>query len=226
MEKTECLFSIRLQARNNATCLFQLGEGGVALVRQQGIVPGSNRQLLDPLFRFNRLLDEGVHRTGQVRGHNSPVMIMSLNASEVCLDLGNWTRWSLCRGTHVGGRLGAGVREHRGGVQSAGEIGAKLGADFVLEIYLDGLRLYQPGTERNVYEARAEVKVSVYEAGAEGGAMKDKYDLAVAYPRTGVRPADAMSESAFKNLFVETMAIEVARQHVEHKASNSIADGR
>jgi hypothetical protein len=109
---------------------------------------------------------------------------------------------------------------------SAGEIGAKLGADFVLEIYLENMRLYQPGTERNVYEARAEVRVSVYEAGAEGGAMKDKYDLAVAYPRNGVRPADAMPESAFKNQFVESMAIEIARQHVEHKASNSIADGR
>jgi hypothetical protein len=108
----------------------------------------------------------------------------------------------------------------------AGEVGQKLGADFVLEVWVDKLQLYQPGTRDEVYEGRAEVFVSVYEVGSDGGTLKDKYPLSSQYPRTGVRPRDAMSESAFKSQLIETIATDIAKMHVDHKPSNSIADGR
>lgn len=108
---------------------------------------------------------------------------------------------------------------------SAGEIGQKLGADFVLEIYLDKMRLYQPNSLRNIYEGRAEVFVGVYEVGADGGELKDKYTHQFAYPKTGVRPADAIPESTFKTQFIEKLATEIALKHVDHTPSNAIADG-
>jgi hypothetical protein len=106
---------------------------------------------------------------------------------------------------------------------SAGEIGKKLGADFVLEIWLDKVRLYQPGSQNAIYEGRAEVQVSIYEIGPDGGEQKDKYTLPFAYPRTGVRSADAIPESTFKAQFIENLAREIARMHVDYKPSDSFA---
>ncbi len=108
----------------------------------------------------------------------------------------------------------------------AGEIGQKLGADFVLEIWLDKMRLYQAGTGNSIYEGRAEVFVGVYEIGKDGGELKDKYTHAFSYPKGMVRSADNLPESTFKNQFIENLAAEIARMHVDHKPSNSIADGR
>ncbi|MBP3957534.1 hypothetical protein J8F10_19985 [Gemmata sp. G18] len=109
---------------------------------------------------------------------------------------------------------------------SADEIGQKLGADFVLEIWMDKMRLYQPGSLNNIYEGRAEIQVTVYEVGTGDGMPKDKYPLSFSYPKTGVRPADAVSESTFKGQFIENLASEIAKMHIDHKPSNSIADGR
>lgn len=107
----------------------------------------------------------------------------------------------------------------------AGEIGQKLGADYVLEIWLDKMRLYQPRSENSIYEGRAEAFVSIYEIKADGGEMKDKYPLSFAYPKTARSVEAYPSESAFKALFIENLATEIAKMHVDHKASNSIADG-
>jgi hypothetical protein len=109
---------------------------------------------------------------------------------------------------------------------SAGDIGQKLGADFVLEIWLDKMRLYQPDSRRNIYEGRAEVTVSIYEVGTTGNDLKDRYTHAFAYPRGLVRDASAVPESEFKKQYLESLAAEIARQHVDSKTSNSIADGR
>lgn len=107
---------------------------------------------------------------------------------------------------------------------SAGEIGQKLGADFVLEIYLDKMRLYQPNSINEIYEGRAEVGVSIYEVGPSGGEFKDKYPLSFAFPKTGVRDASAMSQSEFKKMYLENLTAEIVRMHVDSRPSSGIAD--
>jgi hypothetical protein len=101
----------------------------------------------------------------------------------------------------------------------AGEIGQKLGADFVLEIELSQMRLYQPntGTEK-IYEGRAEVSVTIYEVGPEGGDFKDRYPLSFAYPTDRmVRSASAVSESEFKKGYLDSLARKIALQHVDSR---------
>ena len=109
---------------------------------------------------------------------------------------------------------------------SAGDIGHKLGADFVLEIYLDKMRLYQPQSNNGIYEGRAEVSVGIHEIGESGGELKDRYTHAFNYPKGLVRDASAISESEFKKQYFEALTAEIARYHVDSKMSNSIADGR
>jgi hypothetical protein len=112
---------------------------------------------------------------------------------------------------------------------AAGEIGEKLGADFVLEIELAQVQLYQRNTplSERIYDGRAEVDVNIYEAGPKGGELKDHYTDTFTYPSTGmIRSASAVSEREFKQQYVENLATEIAKKHVDHKPSNSIASGR
>ena len=105
-----------------------------------------------------------------------------------------------------------------------GEIGKNLNADYVLEIYLEKMRLFQPNTQNAIYEGRAEVSVSIYEVGAEGGDFKDRYEMPFAYPKTGVRDAAAIPESEFKKLFLENLTSEIIRHHVDSRPSTGIAE--
>src|SRR5262249_10305667 len=45
----------------------------------------------------------------------------------------------------------------------ATQIGKKLGADYVLDITLSNISIYNPGSGREIYEGRAEVYVDMYE---------------------------------------------------------------
>jgi hypothetical protein len=110
---------------------------------------------------------------------------------------------------------------------SAGEIGAKLEADFVLEIELTQVQLYQPNTPvtDRIYEGRADVAVNVYEVDASGGTLKDHYTLTFTYPRGPgmIQPASALSVGEFKQKYIENLAVEIAQRHVDHKKSNTFS---
>ena len=106
---------------------------------------------------------------------------------------------------------------------NAMEVGQKLSADFVLEIELKGLQLYQPNTgQEKIFEGRGEVTVNIYEIDAEGGTFKDSYPISFAHPRDRiVRSSLSMSESEFKKQYIEGLAQEIAQRHVDHRPSNS-----
>lgn len=109
---------------------------------------------------------------------------------------------------------------------SAGQIGHKMKADFVLEVWLDKMRFYQPQSQNSIYEGRAEVSVSIYAVGETGGEIKDRYTHAFEYPKGLVRDASAIPDSEFKKQYLDALTVELARYHVDSKTSNSIAAGR
>jgi hypothetical protein len=104
-----------------------------------------------------------------------------------------------------------------------GDIGQKLGADFVLDIELSKMRLYQPnaGGER-IYEGRADVQVTIYEVGVEGG-VRD-YPITFSYPKGTPlgRDGSSMSESEFRKEYILNLAGEITEHHVDHKAPNGL----
>jgi hypothetical protein len=103
------------------------------------------------------------------------------------------------------------------------QIAEKLGADFVLDLWVDKIHLYQPGTPERIYEGRAVVTVSIYEAGPAAG-FKDKYSLSVAFPTTGVYTAERMPESQFKSQFAQRIAEKIALQHIDYKRPFGLDD--
>jgi len=109
---------------------------------------------------------------------------------------------------------------------NAAEIGEKLGADFVLEVWLDKMRLYEPGSLNNIYKGSAEVTVTITNVGSPDSVRNDRYVHSFTYPKTGSRDASVMPESQFRQYFIETLASELCRYHVDTKASVGIAEGR
>src|SRR5262249_17771902 len=105
--------------------------------------------------------------------------------------------------------------------------GKKLGADYVMEIGLAGLQIYQPRSSNQIYEGRAEVTVDVYDVAEPGAAPKHNYTYPYTYPKGMVRSVDSIpSASQFKQMYLDNLAVELILKHVEHKPSEGIAADR
>jgi len=104
----------------------------------------------------------------------------------------------------------------------AAAIGKRLGADYVIELTLSGLQMYQPGALNQIYEGKAQLAVAVTDTTEERGEPKFRYEFTVAHPGFP-RPADSMSASQFKMEFLDKLAQEVVFRHVDHKAADGIA---
>lgn len=103
------------------------------------------------------------------------------------------------------------------------EIGKKLGADYVLDITIGQVGIYQAGSAREIYEGRAEVYVDLFDVVAGSKEPKDKYVHQFLYPKTGMIAASNLPLSRFKQNFVEQLSTEIMQFHLEHKPSDGIA---
>ena len=104
--------------------------------------------------------------------------------------------------------------------------GKKLKADFVLDIHVGNISVYQPGSGNHVYEGRANVHVDVYDVSKPNGEPKHKYPHTFTYPKTGMIAAGDMPLPQFKMMFLEKLASELALKHIDHTPSEGNAADR
>lgn len=104
--------------------------------------------------------------------------------------------------------------------------GKKLGVDYVLEVNVGNISVYQPGSGNLVYEGRAEVSVDVYEVSKPGGEPKHKYIHPYIFPKTGMFAASDVPLNKFKMMFLDRLASELVLKHIDHKPSEGIAADR
>lgn len=97
------------------------------------------------------------------------------------------------------------------------EWGRHLNVDFVFDIHLEKMQLYQPGSNNQVYEGRAQVAVNVYDVDAGIAEPKYNYVLPFSYPQTGLPNAGSVTPSHFKQDFLEHLGAELSMKHVPHK---------
>lgn len=106
----------------------------------------------------------------------------------------------------------------------ASEIGKKLGADFVLDVTLSGINIYQPNSINKLYEGRASVSVDVYDVTDTAG-EPTHYDHQFTYPkRTRFTEVEELPLPRFREGFVKDLAKELALKHVEHPPTSGIAE--
>jgi hypothetical protein len=104
----------------------------------------------------------------------------------------------------------------------AGAIGKKLGADYVIELSVSGLQMYQPGTVNSIYEGQAQVAVEVSDTAETTGEPKHRYVHSFRHPGFP-RAVDSMPPAQFRLEFIDKLAQEIVFRHVDHKAAEGIA---
>jgi hypothetical protein len=105
-------------------------------------------------------------------------------------------------------------------------IGKQLEADYVLQVHVGNVNVYQPNSAKQIYEGRAEVAVDVYAVPDGVAEPKHRYVLPYTYPKTGMIASSDVPPSRFKQLFLERLALELARKHVEYKEGDGILSER
>lgn len=101
--------------------------------------------------------------------------------------------------------------------------GKQLGADYVLDIHLNKMNLYKPGSLNQLYEGRAEVEVLMYNVQA-GGEPED-YIIPFEYPKGTFEDATSIPLGAFKKRFLDRLATEIAQRHIDYRPDSGIAEG-
>ena len=105
-------------------------------------------------------------------------------------------------------------------------IGKRLRADVVMDIHLGNMSLYQSGTANQLYEGSAEVTMDIYDVTKGAGEPMHHYTHMHRYPKSMgmVSPSD-VPEAQFKQKFLDQLAVDLARKHIDHKVSVSVASG-
>jgi hypothetical protein len=94
---------------------------------------------------------------------------------------------------------------------SSAELGKQLGADYVIDVTLANMTLYEPGTGKLMYMGTATVEATATDA-ATGKVLGSYY----ANPRLDSRPAGDIPPAQYKSKLVERMADEISWKHVAH----------
>ena len=96
----------------------------------------------------------------------------------------------------------------------ASSCGNKLGADYVIVIYVNQMSLYEQNSHQELYLCTAEVNVDVYDVDAGMSPPKWNYVLPFKYPHSGVIDRSSIPITRFRQECVDQLAAEICMKHV------------
>ncbi len=99
-------------------------------------------------------------------------------------------------------------------VMDPAAVGKKLGADYVLDLTLESMSIFQPEYGREFYQGRATGTVAVYDTDKPGQKLQDYPLLSVGEQRSTA----ALTPAGYRKWFVTKVATEIANRHVPHVA--------
>ncbi|HMC67100.1 MAG TPA: hypothetical protein VKI65_19345 [Gemmataceae bacterium] len=98
---------------------------------------------------------------------------------------------------------------------TAAEIGEKLSADYVIDLEINSLSLYEQGSHNTLYHGRAEISVNVTDVhDPDAKAFTDEYKCE--FPRGRPVPADDSSPQQFRMQFLNRIARDLAWLFTAH----------
>jgi hypothetical protein len=100
------------------------------------------------------------------------------------------------------------------------EIGAHFKADYVIDLEIHAISLYEQGSDNMLYMGRASVAVDVVDVHkpAEGFVYQTEYTIE--YPRRGPLPASSNNPAQFRQRLLTRIAKELAWLFTEHPAED------
>lgn len=100
------------------------------------------------------------------------------------------------------------------------EIGQHFEADYVVDLSIDSLSLYEPGSANQLYRGRASVSIAVVDVTKPGEDPIYKEEYTTEFPRSrGPVPASDTNPQQFRLLFLKHIAKELAWRFTAHPTS-------
>ena len=92
--------------------------------------------------------------------------------------------------------------------------GKELGADYVIDLTLNSMSIFQPEFGREFYQGRAQLQVVVWDTDKPDAPYQDYF-----HPSIGEQKSTAvLSPAGYRKYFLGRVAIEVAHRHIPHVA--------
>jgi hypothetical protein len=103
-------------------------------------------------------------------------------------------------------------------VMHPSRVAQQLNADYLIDISITGIGLYQPGSGNVVYEGWATADVTVYETGVETPVYQY-------FHQSKQRPqaADGMPAGQYKAFLIKQFSYELASRHMKHTEDSRVA---
>ena len=99
-----------------------------------------------------------------------------------------------------------------------GELGRQVGADYIIDLTVTGMGIYQPEFGKEYFSGKADVAVNVYDCAAKEGVYR-QYTHTSKYP---TKSTEGVTPAGYRQAFLQRLANEVAWRHVPHVADRAI----
>jgi len=99
---------------------------------------------------------------------------------------------------------------------SGGAVGKQLGADYVIDLTLTSMSMYQPEYGQEFFQGRASLQVVVYDTATPDKPLRDYVHNSMEEPKSTA----ADSPAGYRRSFVAKVAQEVAYRHIPHVAAS------
>ena len=101
------------------------------------------------------------------------------------------------------------------------EIGKDLDADFVIDLEINQLSLYEKESRNELYRGHAEISVTVFDAAKPGEPPVYRKEYSTVYPRSkGAIPVGDISVQAFKFAFMKRVATDLSWLFAGHSTTD------
>lgn len=101
------------------------------------------------------------------------------------------------------------------------DIGEHFGADYVIDLSINELRLYEPGSRNTLFRGHAEISLAVLDMKKPGEEPKYKEEYSCDFPKArGPIPVDDRNPQQFKQAFLASVARELSWRFTAHPTSD------
>ena len=105
---------------------------------------------------------------------------------------------------------------------SGGAVGKQLGADYVIDLTLTTMSMYQPEYGKEFYQGRASLQVVVYDTAAPDKPLQDYVHNSAQEQQSTA----AVSPAGYRRWFIDRVATEVAYRHIPHVTATNFPTAR
>ena len=104
------------------------------------------------------------------------------------------------------------------------DIGKHFGADYVIDLEVLSISLFEPETNRRLLRGKTEIAISAYDLSKKDKAPSLEQEYTRHYPDSFKVDADSIALPAFREKMLQRIAADLARKFMPHRGSDIYFD--